>query len=915
MTVAEYKKKAKKFVKLVEGWTEEEQYKQKFWTNLVGGVFGETDINYMEFEKPVYDVLTNTTKFIDVYIPSTKVIVEHKSAGKDLDEAFRQAFNYNNNLPADKKVNWIVVSDFARIIVYDMSTSGFPSIEIRTTNLEKDYDKLLFLVDNTIVDLPNREFEVSKKAGEIIGEIYNAIFDKYPDAIPEEERLQNLNKLCVRLVFCFYAEDAGLFNEKNQFHNYMKQYPAKDWRMRLKQLFKVLNLPKDDVERLYLDDDLKAFPYVNGGLFSDEVEMPQFTDETVDLILNTASGDFDWSEISPTIFGAMFESTLNQETRRQGGMHYTSIENIHKVIDPLFLDDLKARLEEIKTFSVSQRTRALKEYQDYLASLKFLDPACGSGNFLTEAYICIRKLENEVLAILQNDQIVLDDFADVKVSINQFYGIEINDFAVSVAMTALWIAESQMFEESQKILHGNKEFLPLTTNTNIHEGTALRLDWNEIVPKDDLNYIMGNPPFVGQQLRTVQQSEEMNLVFADNPQSGHLDFVTCWYKLACDYIRDTNIKCAFVSTNSICQGEQVPILWSYLFEKYSIEINFAYKTFIWDSDTKAKAAVHCVIIGFSNIKTEKYLFEQSKKKNVSNINGYLIDAPHITLDVRTNTPPKGYPKLIKGSQPTDDGNFFVSKEEMSNQIKKDSNIKCCFRPFVGAKEFLNSITQDKYCIWLKDVPPHIYMNNAFICTRLDTIKQFRSQSKNEQTRDCAKTPHLFTQIRQPDSDFIVIPRVSSENRLYIPMAYYSKDYVAGDTTIMLPNANHFIFGILQSNVHTAWVRTVAGRLKSDYRYSPAVYNNFPWCVPTDEQRAKIEKTAQAILDARNNHPECSLADMYGGNMYLFTDLVKAHEENDKAVWEAYGKAWEFGNESECVAHLMKLYEQKVQEVK
>ena len=922
MTHFEQEKAAKKFIELWKNKGYEKGEAQKFWIQLLRDVFGiEDSEQYIDFELPIK---LERTSFADGYIESTHTLIEMKGRNVDLRKPekqsdgseltpYQQAKRYSDNLGYTKRARWIIVSNFKEIDIYDMDKLHSEPSRIELENLHKDFYMLNILVDNEDENI-KREFDLSIDAGIIVGKIYKALSKEYLKKESDETKFaKSINALCVRLVFCLYAEDSGLFEKHMMFHNYLKKYPASELRTALIKLFKILDTPTEQRDP-FENEELLEFPYINGGLFADEnILIPQITEEIKEALLVDASENFNWSDISPTIFGGVFESTLNPDTRRTGGMHYTSIKNIHKVIDPLFLDELTYELDKIlEITSLKEKNKKLINYQNKLASLKFFDPACGSGNFLTETYLSLRKLENRMLEAYYQGQSQLGTIEDnpIKVNINQFFGIEINDFAVTVAKTALWIAEAQMYQKTKHIVLINDDFLPLKSYTQITEANSLRIDWNDVVSKYDLNYIIGNPPFVGQQLRTESQSQDMNYIFNDNDQAGHLDYVTCWYKKACDYILNTKIKVAFVSTNSICQGEQVPILWGYLFKKYNIDINFAHRSFIWDSEANQKASVHCVIIGFSLDKNkDAYLYDTGITKKVSQINGYLIDAPKIILDARKNIPQKGLPKLIKGSQPTDDGNLLLTKEEALDILKKDNSVKECIRPFVGAREFLNSTEQDKFCIWLKDISPNVYSKNRDIMSRIEKVREFRLKSKNSQTRECANTPNLFTQIRQPNSDYIVIPRVSSQNRKYIPMAYMSKNVIAGDTTTVLPDANLYIFGILESNVHMSWMRTVCGRLKSDYRYSPAVYNNFPFPNVTDAQKEKIIKTATNILNVRKKYENVSLAELYGEKMNLiYNDLFLAHKENDKAVMEAYGFNWKKMSESDCVAELMKMYE-------
>jgi len=786
---------------------------------------------------------------------------------------------------------------------------------IKLSELETEYQRLSFLAKRTDQALL-REMEISIQAGELVGKLYDAFQKRYID--PESERaLKSLNMLCVRLVFCLYAEDAGIFGGQHMFHDYLQAAGLKRARQALIDLFRVLDTPVAERDP-YMDEELAAFPYVNGGLFSDEnIEIPQFDEEIYTTLLAKASGDFNWSHISPTIFGAVFESTLNPETRRSGGMHYTSIENIHKVIDPLFLDGLKAEFEEIRQQTVLRtRTAKLKAFQEKLAGLTFLDPACGSGNFLTETYISLRRLENEVIRLLIDSQqgqtpgqIAMGfegKFSPIMVSIHQFYGIEINDFAATVAKTALWIAESQMMKQTEDILHLELDFLPLKSYVNIVEGNALRIDWESVVPKHRLDYIMGNPPFIGATMMSAEQKQQAVAIFGKIKLSNSIDYVGAWYHLAAQYIQGTNIHVAFVSTNSITQGEQVAPLWHKLVYDYKVQIDFAYRTFKWNSESNEKAAVHCVIIGFSQCGTRKKLLFQSDDiyKAVENINPYLIDAPTVLITSRS-TPICDVPSMLLGNKPSDGGNLILTPEEREEILQQDANLDQYIHPYLGAYEFINK--KIRYCFWLRHVSPAEMRKSKILMQRIEAVKKMREESSAAPTRAKAQTPHLFFFISQPDTDYLLVPSTSSENRKYIPIGFMSPDVIASNAATIVPNATLYHFGVLTSNVHMAWMRAVAGRLKSDYRYSNAiVYNNFPWPTPTDAQKATIEQTAQAILDARALYPDCSLADLYD-EATMPVELRRAHQANDKAVMQAYGFWGSVKTESDCVARLMEMY--------
>lgn len=792
--------------------------------------------------------------------------------------------------------------------------SGEPEI-VMLADLGTEYYRLQFLVD-TEDDNIKKEMEISLQAGELVGVLYDEILKQYKNP-EDEDTLKSLNMLCVRLVFCLYAEDAGIFGGHNMFHNYLKAIADKDMndvRRGLIDLFKVLDTKPEDRDP-YMDDALAAFPYVNGGLFADEnIEIPRFNEKIVDVLLNNASADFDWSDISPTIFGAVFESTLNPDTRRAGGMHYTSIQNIHKVIDPLFLDDLKSELNEIKEITV-ERTRKskLSAFQDKLAGLKFLDPACGSGNFLTETFISLRRLENETIMAMTGGQMVIGEVLNpVKVSISQFYGIEINDFAVTVGKTALWIAESQMLKETEDIVHMQLEFLPLKTNAFIHEGNALRTDWEDIISKNKLNYIMGNPPFSAGRRMGASQRDDMNTVASDFPKNGDLDYVSLWYISAARYMKNTQIKAGFVSTSSICQGEQVVLLWKKLFEEYNVNIIYAIRSFNWTSEAKSKAGVHCIIVEFvvGNYIGKKYIESGKFKRQASHINGYLMDADDVWIE-GVKKPICDVPVISNGSKPLDNAICAFTPEEKAEFIKLEPKSEPYFYRYMGSREFINNI--ERWFLIINRIPPEEAIKMPLVLERLQMIKEYRQSSNSSQTKKLAEFPSKFHFENIPEEEYLVIPQTSSGKRRYVPIGFLTPDVFVNNKLQVMKNAGLYEFGVLSSNVHNAWLRTVAGRLRDDFTYSVSVvYNTFAWCTPTAEQKAKIEQTAQGILDARANHPNSSLADMYGENMYLFMDLVKAHRLNDKAVMQAYGFPIKDFTESDCVAALMKMYQELIQ---
>ena len=923
MTDTQQKVAARKFAAYWKDKGYEKGQSQTFWLTLLSDVLGVEDVgSFITFEE---QVKLDHTSFIDGIIPSTHVLIEQKSIDKNLKAAikqsdgsllspFQQAKRYAAELPYSQRPRWIVICNFAEFHVYDMERPGGDPEVILLADLEKEYYRLQFLVDTGSEHI-KKEMEISLQAGELVGVLYDALLKQYKDP-SSQSTLQSLNKLCVRLVFCLYAEDAGIFGGKSMFHDYLRDVPVSGIRRALVELFKILDQKPESRDKYLADDNpaLAVFPYVNGGLFSDEdIEIPPFTEELKTLLLENASEDFNWSDISPTIFGAVFESTLNPETRRSGGMHYTSIENIHKLIDPLFLDGLKAEFAEIKEITVDRTRKAkLESFQKKLAGLKFLDPACGSGNFLTETYISLRRLENEMLSLLHRGQIMLDVGDPIQVSIGQFYGIEINDFAVTVAKTALWIAESQMMKETEDVVHMSLDFLPLKSYANITEGNALQVDWASVVPKHELNYIMGNPPFVGYSLQSKAQKNDILSVYVDEKgkpykTAGKIDYVSGWYFKAAQLMQGTAVRTAFVSTNSITQGEQVAGVWKPLYERFGIHIDFAHRTFRWDSEASIKAHVHCVIVGFSNEPNPapKRIYTTERYQEVENINPYLLDAPNVFIDSRTNSI-CNVPQMVYGNKPTDGGFLFLSPEERDELLKREPGTEKFIRQIYGATEYINN--KARYCLWLVGASPSELRKSPFIMERVEQVRQFRLNSTKAATQRSADTPTLFQEIRHPDSEYIIIPRHSSETRRYIPFGFVQPQIVVNDAVQIIPDAKIYHFGIMMSNVHMAWTRAVCGRIKSDYRYSKdVVYNNFPWPTPTDTQKAKIEQTAQAILDARARYPESSLADLYD-ELTMPPELRKAHQDNDRAVMQAYGFSVRDMTESKCVAELMKMYQ-------
>ena len=903
---------AGEFARRWKGRGYEKGESQVFWTELVTEVFGvENPSLFLQFEQ---QAKLDHTSFIDVMIPSTRVMIEQKSLGKDLRKPipqsdgtkltpFQQAQRYAMTLKVSQHPRWIVTCNFAEFDIYDMENPNSEPHHVELCNLGREYYRLRFLVETGNEHL-QKEFEVSMKAGDIVGKLYDAFIAEYGDNDPET--LRCLNVLCVRLVFCLYAEDAGVFGRRDIFHDYMAHYATEDMRDALMQLFKVLNTPVEKRSR-FLKPELAAFPYTNGGLFAEEIDVPPFTPEIRSLLLNHASLDFDWSMISPTIFGGVFESTLNPETRRKGGMHYTSIENIHKVIDPLFLDDLRRELDAILEEKVDRTiVKRLNAFRDKLASLTFFDPACGSGNFLTETFLSLRRLENRaIFALCDQGHFQTSMFENpIKVSINQFYGIEINDFAVTVATTALWISEAQMLAETERIVGKDIDFLPLKSYANIHEGNALATPWESVIEPSRLSYIIGNPPFIGARMMEQAQKQDMIATFGPKWHNvGNIDYVGAWYKRAADYMRGTTVEAALVSTNSITQGEQVADLWQPLMRD-GLTINFAHHTFRWDSEASLKAHVHCVIVGFSYCPARhKYLFSGELKREVRHINAYLIEGDDVFVGSRPK-PIANVPEIGIGNQPIDDGNYLFTEEEMLDFIAKEPQSRQYFHPWYGAQEFIHQ--KPRYCLWLGDCSPAEIRKMPHCMKRVENVRNFRLASKRASTLKLADRPTRFQVENMPEGNYIIIPSTSSERRRYIPIGFLSANDISSNAVHIIPNATLYHFGVLQSNVHMAWIRTVCGRLKSDYRYSKdVVYNNFPWPDADGAAQKRIEQSAQAILDARALYPDSSLADLYDP-VLMPAELREAHRHNDSAVMAAYGFSQKI-TESECVAALFALF--------
>jgi hypothetical protein len=915
---------ARLFVETWKGRGYEKGETQSFWYQLLHDIFGiEVPANFVQFELPVH---LKSTKFIDAYIPSTKVIIEQKELNKDLESVgkqsdgdkltpYEQAQRYVGGLSYSQYPRWIVTCNFKSFKVYDMEQPQAEPMEILLENFEREYYLLKFLVDDNTTSL-RREKEISIKAGELIGKLYKELHLQYhnPDT---PQALHSLNVLCIRIVFCLFAEKSLLFGDnRSAFYDYLKAYKPSQMRKAIQDLFDVLDTEEHERDP-YLEEPLSKFPYVNGGLFNkeDKLEIPQFTESIANLLLNECSAGFDWSGISPTIFGALFEDTMNPETREIGGMHYTSVENIHKVIDPLFMNVLYREFKDILQIKTDKkRKQALLAFQEKIGGLKFLDPAFGSGNFLTESYLSLRKLENEVLKMLSDGIISMNgDYSPIKVKIENFYGMEVNDFAVTVAKAALWIAEAQMMKETENIVQRELEFLPLKSYSHVQQANALTTDWNQIIASDCLSYIIGNPPFKGKKTRKKEQKEELEkLIGSDSTQPGNLDYVSGWFFKAARFIQGTKIKVSFVSTINITRGEQVSLLWKSLLEKYNITINYAYLPFEWYSEAKKNAQVHCTIIGFGCTMNDepKVIYsgtEDEAPRVAKNISPYLRDEENILVSSRPSEPLCGVPATGIGNKPIDGGYFLFKPNEMTDFIKKEPLAEKYFYEWYGADELIKG--HHRYFLWLANCPPSELKKMPLCKERREKVKEARSKSPDAGTRKLADFPTKFHVTNIPTKDFIVIPEVTSENRDYIPMEYVevknTTKKLFSNLVKLMPGATLYHFGVLQSKVHMIWTKAICGYKDFRPRYSTdVVFNNFPWPPVTEKDKGNIEKSAKKILEVRTKYPDSSLADLYDTGT-MPDDLKKAHLDNDKAVMAAYGFTGK--NDEEVTKALFQLY--------
>jgi type I restriction-modification system DNA methylase subunit len=884
LTRNEIRRRLSVFAKEWQQATRENADAKLFWARFYE-CFGIRPESATIYEKEVAK-LGGGRGFIDSFIPG-KLIVEHKSRGKDLDAAFAQASEYFLALKEAERPRYIITSDFARFRLIDLRTDT--AHECTLKELPKRADWFAFLVEDAADDIAE-ESKIDRKAAYQVSRLHQALLDARFVG-------HDLEVFMTRLLFCFFADDTGIFGENGQFTRLVQRSrdDGKDLGALLAELFQVLDTPRD-TRQSTLDEDLAAFEYINGSLFAEAARIPAFNSDLRQLLL--ACAELDWSGISPAIFGAMFQGVLEQQhptekrqaSRRELGAHYTSERNILRVINPLCMDDLRAEVSAPKSTKAS-----LRALYDKLPSLTFFDPACGCGNFLVIAYRELRRIEMEVIAALWGEQRgVLDVSTLCRVNVHQFYGIEIDDAAAHIARVALWITDHQMNLEAAERFGTTRPTVPLVVSPTILRANALQTDWRAVLAPDQCRYVLGNPPFVGAKYMSDSQRADVAPIFAPLASGGLLDYVAAWYVKATAYIAgNSNIDVAFVSTNSITQGEQAGVLWPWLLG-HGIAIRFAHRTFQWSNEGKGVAAVHCVIVGFGlqvPAKRTLYLYPDGIKGEptalpAKNINPYLADAPDVALQ-RRGTPLCAVPEMGIGNKPIDDGNYLFSPEEMADFLRREPGAKPYFRRWLGADEFLNG--WERWCLWLGDAEPKTLKALPLAMERVAAVRKFRAASKSAPTRKLAETPRRFHVEFMPDKNFLVVPEVSSERRHFIPIGYFKPATLASNKLRIVPDATPFHFGVLTSTMHMAWVRYVTGRLKSDYQYSVhIVYNNFPWPLDVpEEKRRAVASAAQAVLTARAAHPGATLADLYDPDS-MPSDLQDAHRALDKAVDAAYG---------------------------
>lgn len=902
----EIQDRATEFASKWQGETYEKGESQSFWSDFLA-IYGVDRRRHGAFFEYAIKKGSGKQGFIDMFWPG-KLLAEQKSGGKDLVKAGIQAYEYLETMPDHDLPEAIVVSDFASFQFIRLDTRE--KVEFALKDLPKHVKLFGFLINQTSKHL-TEESPVNRQAAEAMANLHNQLRDDHYEG-------HDLEVLLVRLVFCMFADDSGIFDH-GVLQDYLENRTSKDGSdlgPRLMQVFEALNTPVEQ-RQSSLDEVIASLPYVNGGLFAEPIRSPNFSSAMRTELLIAMR--LDWSKVSPAIFGSMFQGVMDAETRRNLGAHYTSEKNILRVIKPLFLDDLYAEFAAALAAGPRKKYDELRKFQDKLATLKFLDPACGSGNFLVITYRELRRLEHKVVAQLARNADQQDMFAGggegvgtLRVNVDQMYGIEIDEFPSLVAQTALWLTDHQMNMEYSHQSGKIFKRLPLTVSATIVHANALTTDWASVVASSELSYILGNPPFIGAAFKSKEQSAELLDVLADK-NLLKLDYVAGWYFKSATMMKvNPQIQTALVSTNSIIQGEQVPLLWGTLFSK-GVKINFVHQTFKWSNDAKGNAAVYCTIVGFALFdKPEKRIFEYADIKAdpneiiAKNINGYAIDAPSIFID-KTKNPLSDVPHMLRGSIPYDGGNLLFTEEEMRTAVAREPEIQHFLRRYGGAYEMLNN--KWRYCLWLVDANPADIKSSPTVLDRLSKTKEFRESSETVSVNRKKDTPSLFGDIRQPPSDYLLLPRVSSERRDYMPIGYFTKDTIVADSAYAIPRATLYHFGILTSSMHMAWMRTVAGRLKSDYRYSKdIVYNNFIWPEVTEAQRAEISQLAQNVLDARAQFPDSSLADLYDP-LTMPPALAKAHATLDKAVDRLYSPK-PFATDTDRVVLLFEKYQER-----
>jgi hypothetical protein len=889
----EIKDRAVKFTKEWKDTTNEEADAKPF-LDAFFDVFGITRKKIGTFEHRVKK-LSDADGYIDLLWKGT-ILIEMKSRGKNLDKAFQQAIDYTHGLKQNELPKYVLVCDFHIFRLYDTEEQ---------TTLEFTIDELIQNVQSFgyLLGYQKKTFKeqdpANIKAAELMGKLHDRLEEIGYEGHPLEVYL-------VRILFCLFAEDTTIF-EKQQFQDYIENRTAEDGSdlaSKVQELFQVLNTAKDKRFK-NLDEQLNDFPYVNGKLFEEILPMASFDSKMRQALLDCCY--IDWSKISPAIFGSMFQSVMNPKERRNLGAHYTSESNILKLIKPLFLDELWAEFESLKG-----NKNKLPEFHKKISQLKFLDPACGCGNFLVITYRELRLLELEVLrATYKSGQGVLDISDIIWLDVDMMCGIEYEEFPARIAEVAMWLIDHQMNMQISNEFGQYFARLPLKKSAKIVHGDALEVNWEEVVTKNELSFIIGNPPFIGSKIMNQFQRDQIVKEFDNIQGSGILDYVTGWYLKAAKYIQNTKIKAAFVSTNSIVQGEQTSILWGQMVNKYGVKIHFAHRTFKWSNEAKGNAAVYCVIVGFANYDSNNkriYEYEDIKGEaheiKAKNINPYLVDAKDILIEKKSN-PICNVPKMSFGNMPLDGGNLILSDEEKKEFLSIEPLSEKYILPLISAFEFLNG--KKRWCIWLVDIEPNVLRQLSEVIKRVELVKQFRLNSVAPSTQKFSLTPTLFRDRNRPET-FIVVPRVSSENRPYIPFGFFDKNSIVSDTCMSIPLGNQYHFGVLMSKMHMAWVKTTCGRLKSDFRYSKdIVYNNYPWPEnPSEKQTKTIEEKAQNVLDVRASFPTSSLSDLYNP-LTMPPALVKAHNELDKAVDGAYSKQ-AFTSEAKRMEFLFELYE-------